>query len=83
EELFWKDKARLNWFTRGDRNTAFVHKFAKQRRALNHISVLGDGDCLLQTQDQIQQHIIHFYSALFATDNKCRPNNLISSLVLP
>lgn len=31
QETFWKDKARVNWFNYGDRNTAYFHKLTRIR----------------------------------------------------
>lgn len=46
QEHFWRDKARLKWFTQGDRNTAFFHKLAKYRHAAKQMSVLKTGDLI-------------------------------------
>ncbi|KAG5066134.1 hypothetical protein JHK86_009865 [Glycine max] len=52
EESFWREKALLNWFSLGDKNTVYFHK-----------------------------HIIQYFSSLFAIDNNCIHNNLISMLI--
>jgi N-acetyl-beta-hexosaminidase len=29
EEMFWQEKARVNWHCHGDRNAAFFHRVTK------------------------------------------------------
>ncbi|KAA3477687.1 reverse transcriptase [Gossypium australe] len=43
EELFWEQQARANWLRMGDRNTAFFHNLATQRKRRNTIKILEDG----------------------------------------
>lgn len=33
QELFWKEKARVDWYSSGDRNTTYFHKLVKNRNA--------------------------------------------------
>lgn len=42
EEIFWAQKARLNWLKVGDRNTAYFHAHVLQRRQKNLIHGLYD-----------------------------------------
>ncbi|KAL4309841.1 hypothetical protein GQ457_01G038560 [Hibiscus cannabinus] len=37
EELYWEQRARMNWLQHGDRNTAFFHRFASERKRKNRI----------------------------------------------
>lgn len=32
QTIVWKEKARMSWFTNGDRNTAFFHSVVRQRQ---------------------------------------------------
>ena len=40
QEMFFKQKARINWLSAGDRNTKFFHATLKERRSKNHSSKL-------------------------------------------
>lgn len=42
EEIFWRQKSRINWLKAGDRNTRFFHAVTKNRRARNCIQSLID-----------------------------------------
>ncbi|KAF5452149.1 hypothetical protein F2P56_027179, partial [Juglans regia] len=42
EDLKWKQRAKLNWYQLGDRNTKFFHNCANQRRRKNAIKVIHD-----------------------------------------
>ncbi|KAA3459951.1 reverse transcriptase [Gossypium australe] len=40
EELFWEQKARINWLWMGDRNTTFFHRSATARKKKNMVKGL-------------------------------------------
>ncbi|MBA0552343.1 hypothetical protein Golob_023164 [Gossypium lobatum] len=44
EDLFWGQRAWVNWLCYGDRSTSFYHKFATFRKHLNSVSSLVDDD---------------------------------------
>ncbi|KAK8549477.1 hypothetical protein V6N13_027229 [Hibiscus sabdariffa] len=54
EELFWEQRARVNWLQQGDKNTPFFHSYASFRRRKNEVKGLlddqGDGDGRVRTQ---------------------------------
>ncbi|XP_019435508.1 PREDICTED: uncharacterized protein LOC109342010 [Lupinus angustifolius] len=81
EEIFWKEKARVKWFTQGDRNTSFFHKVTKIRHATKSISRLQSNDNILTNQDDIDNHIIGYYKDFFASPNDTHPNNLIQAVI--
>ncbi|XP_019431193.1 PREDICTED: uncharacterized protein LOC109338415 [Lupinus angustifolius] len=69
EEIFWKEKARINWHNFGDRNTAYFHKIAKIKLVTKAMSLIKSGDVLLTEQDAIASHALDYYTNLFATPN--------------
>ncbi|XP_019451698.1 PREDICTED: uncharacterized protein LOC109353792 [Lupinus angustifolius] len=83
EEIFWKEKARVKWFTQGDRNTSFFHKVTKIRHATKSISRLLTNDNILSNQEDIDNHIIGYYKDLFASPNDTHTNNLIHDVIPP
>ena len=44
EEMFWRQKSRILWLRKGDRNSKYFHALVKQRRARNRITQLLDGN---------------------------------------
>lgn len=54
EELRWKQRAKVNWLSFGDRNSKFFHACANHRRKVNKISQISDerGD-LWRSQEDI------------------------------
>ncbi|XP_019455048.1 PREDICTED: uncharacterized protein LOC109356167 [Lupinus angustifolius] len=81
EDVFWKEKSRLNWHALGDRNIAFFHKVTKIRHATKSISMLKDGNNTISTQDDITAHVLNFYIDLFASPNNTYSNNLIQYVI--
>lgn len=71
EEEFWRDKARIKWFTQGDRNTTLFHKIAKIRQVTNQMNVLKNGDLILENQQDIEEHVLAYYESLYASENTC------------
>jgi len=42
EEIFWRQKSRIQWLKEGERNTRFFHKSTMANRAHNRISMIKD-----------------------------------------
>ncbi|PNX70974.1 hypothetical protein L195_g057930, partial [Trifolium pratense] len=44
QEVYWKEKARVNWHLEGDRNTKYFHRIAKIKSSTKFINSLQDGE---------------------------------------
>ncbi|KAM1823097.1 hypothetical protein ACFX14_025043 [Malus domestica] len=67
QEAFWKDRARVKWLTKGDRNSSFFHAYARIKSSSSHISCILDGNNLLTDPLAIENHIVNFYQTLFGS----------------
>lgn len=68
EESFFCQKSRITWLGEGDKSTAYFHRMASTRQAINHIHFLFDDDGnRFETQKEIQDHCIGFFKQLLGT----------------
>ena len=69
EEIFWKQKSRVDWLQEGDRNTAFFHNTVKARRFRNSITSLVStiGDQLF-SKEEISLEATSYFSHLFSKE---------------
>ncbi|XP_059064720.1 uncharacterized protein LOC131044660 [Cryptomeria japonica] len=70
EEIFWKQKSRIDWLQEGDRNTAFFHNSVKARRQGNSISSLVSHDgAQLSSSADISREAVNYFSNLFSRED--------------
>lgn len=81
QEEFWRSKARVNRFTHGDRNTSFFHKMTKIMYASKQMSILKTGDNILESQDDIEQHVLNYYTNLYCSENACTNSDFTSNAI--
>lgn len=81
QELFWKEKSRLRWLAEGDRNTRFFHTMCRARRSRSSITLLRDGDQVFQDPMAIQNHIVDYYTDLFANNVDYSDTGLIGRVI--
>ncbi|KAK2424264.1 hypothetical protein QL285_034644 [Trifolium repens] len=82
QEVFWQEKARLNWHLKGDRNTKYFHRLAKIKTSTKLINSLQHGETVLTEKDQISEHIVNYYKNLFCT-NSVLQDSLLADEVIP
>ena len=66
EDEIWRQRSRLNWFQRGDRNTSFFHAKASARYQKNYIDGLVDEQGRWQEDElKIEQVAVAYFDKLF------------------
>lgn len=81
EEELWREKARVKWIFQGDINIAFFHRLTKVRYASKSMSILKQGNDIIDDPRDIAQHAISYFENLYVVPNNCLPNDLISRVV--
>lgn len=66
EELLWKQKARNDWITNGDRNTKYFHSQVYKRRRRNNIKSLklNNGEWCYN-EEKIKFEVVEFFKILY------------------
>ncbi|GAU35943.1 hypothetical protein TSUD_394910 [Trifolium subterraneum] len=82
QEIFWQEKAKLNWHLEGDRNTKYFHRLAKIKTSTKTITSLQDGEHVLLDQNQISDHIVNYYKNMFCS-NTVLQDSLLADDVIP
>jgi hypothetical protein len=82
QEIFWKEKANLNWHLSGDRNTKYFHRIAKIKTASKMITSLQDGEHVLTDQSQISHHVVNFYKNIFCSNSILQEPLLVEEVIL-
>ncbi|XP_038971604.1 uncharacterized protein LOC120104478 [Phoenix dactylifera] len=64
QEIFWRQKSRVQWIQEGDRNTRFFHQATVIRRHQNRIrAIRGEDGQLTEDPDTIQRIVESFFRA--------------------
>ncbi|XP_019231860.1 PREDICTED: uncharacterized protein LOC109212648 [Nicotiana attenuata] len=62
EEQYWKQKAGLNWFGEGDRNTSFFHNHVNgKRKKLQLKRIQNSSGVWIENQEQMADAAVEFY----------------------
>lgn len=64
EEIFRKQKSRVQWLTKGDRNTKFFHQLTLKHRSRNRIrSLVKEDDSIVTNEKEIAKEVVDFFSS--------------------
>lgn len=68
DEMYWKQRSRVNWLHLGDQNTRFFHQTTLQRRQYNKILRLqDDSGNWLETELDISNNVLNYFQHLYTT----------------
>ncbi|XP_041025383.1 uncharacterized protein LOC121265780 [Juglans microcarpa x Juglans regia] len=66
EDIKWKQRAKRNWYAKGDRNTKYFHACANQMRQKNTIKLIEDGQGRsYKDQEGIEGAFKGYFESLF------------------
>ncbi|XP_075107144.1 uncharacterized protein LOC142180116 [Nicotiana tabacum] len=69
EEEFWRQKAGIQWFKDGDRNTMLFHAHVRGKRKRLQVSgILDKNDNLLESQEDMAREALEFFQAQFTEE---------------
>ncbi|GMI95338.1 hypothetical protein HRI_003203100 [Hibiscus trionum] len=81
EELYWEQRARVNWLRNGDRNTTFFHRHASERRRKQRISKLTDADgSEVEETDAMSSIATNYFVDLFSTAGSTNVECILSGI---
>ncbi|XP_070034920.1 uncharacterized protein [Nicotiana tomentosiformis] len=69
KEQYWKQKARMTWFDKGDRNTRFFHNHVNGKRKKLQLKRIQKGDGVwVESQHDMSDVAIKFYQRQFTKE---------------
>lgn len=83
EELMWRQRARLEWLSAGDRNTRFFHLRASQRRKRNMIKALANSlGVLTEDPGELKALVNDFYKSLYTSEGVAGMDDVLSKVLV-
>jgi hypothetical protein len=65
DEISWRQKSRVLWLKKGDRNTKFFHRMANSHRRNNFIGCLNVEGTLTLDPKEVEEGIVQYYRQLY------------------
>jgi hypothetical protein len=83
EEIYWKQRSRIEWLREGDRNTNFFHRKSTWRKKKNTISKLKKDDGTFTNSVELMGEITTgFFKDLYTADGSVQPD-IICNILQP
>ncbi|MQM01261.1 hypothetical protein Taro_034013 [Colocasia esculenta] len=76
-EMFWAQKACMQWVEDGDKNTAFYHAVVKGNRRRNTITRLQVDGVWNKDQESLKQSVVQYFMSLLQTSEHIIDDNLL------
>lgn len=81
EEIYWGQKARIQWLKEGDRNTKYFHAVVEGRRKRNNISTLQkENGTWCESEGEIEGEINAYFNKLFTSNNPKHFDTILSGI---
>jgi hypothetical protein len=81
QEEFWREKARINWNLKGDRNTAFFHRLAKIKNTNKLISSLKHNNEVISDPSLVVDHVVNYFKNIFCTNPFLQEHLLVEEVI--
>ncbi|XP_075099042.1 uncharacterized protein LOC142175932 [Nicotiana tabacum] len=81
EKKYWKQKAGMNWFAKGDRNTRFFHNHMNGKRHNLHLKRIQNGDgTWLESQYFMANAAVEFFQRKFTQEGESTSFELLNNI---
>jgi hypothetical protein len=78
-DMFWRQRAHVNWLQKGGRNTSFFHAACRERKKNNYIGRLRREDGVwLENEGEKQDFISNYFSMLFRSNGGHNSQQLLN-----
>jgi len=72
QDQFWREKSRVQKFKDGNRNTSYFHRIARIKASSKDIHMSRHNNQYFNIPESIEDHVVNYNKAIFATPNECR-----------
>jgi hypothetical protein len=81
EEVYWRQRSRINWLKEGDRNTKKIHQKATWRARKNKIERLMKPDgSMTEDKEEMEDMATKFFTDLYTADKHVQPDIITDSV---
>lgn len=69
EDMYWQQRGKQRWVTKGDASTEYFHAVANGRRRRCFIHILREGNDVFSEEGELRNHICGFYHNLLGSES--------------